>query len=93
MAEATADTGVANPSPMAQTAIELLTPRIGKFTARKAIEIAANASRVSVSELEAQHQEIVVETLRPMLRTLLGGPTTERLLSKLQETLTAEVPS
>jgi hypothetical protein len=63
---------------------ELLTPTIGKFTARKAVELVAQKCALDPDQLDASHENTICETLRPMLRTLVGGATAERVLNEVR---------
>lgn len=75
--------GSANDSPMSREVIELLEPLLGRFTARKAVEIAAEQCGTTLEDFEAVSTACVCERLRPVLRTLLGAQKASSLLRSI----------
>lgn len=71
------------PSEVARHVLEALEPLVGRFTARKAVELVAQQCGAGLDTLEAPHVPEICEHLRPMLRTLLGATTTDNVLATI----------
>lgn len=60
--------------------LDVLDPLLGRFTARRALELVTGQCGATPDGLDVEMLERVCEGLRPMLRTLVGaGATTEVL--------------
>lgn len=70
-------------SPLSREVIALLEPLLGRFTSRKAVQLAVEQCGTSLEALDAPSVECVCARLRPVLRTLLGAPTASRLLEQI----------
>jgi len=72
------------PEHLSKTVTTVLEPLLGRFTASKALDLAAKRCGRPANELESTDLPLVIDTLRPMLRTLLGAPTTRRVLEEIE---------
>lgn len=70
-------------SPLTRGVIAVLEPLLGRFTSRKAVQLAVEQCGTSLEALDARSVECVCARLRPVLRTLLGAPTAGRLLEQI----------
>lgn len=75
---------------VADIVVGVLAPRIGKFTARKALDLVAARAGTEAEHLGVDHADAIHDALRPMLRTLLGGPTADRVLAEIRYQLDLE---
>ena len=61
----------------------VLDPLLGRFTARRALELAAGQCGATLDSLGAATIEGVCDGLRPMLRTLIGAGATAEVLAAI----------
>jgi hypothetical protein len=61
----------------------VLEPLLGRFTARKALELAADQCGGNVESLEPAAIACICERLHPMLRTLVGAATASEVLDAI----------
>lgn len=84
------DESSATDSPMTRVVVSVLEPLLGRFTARKAVELAAEQCETSVEALAPSDAQCLGERLRPVLRTLLGAPTAAEVLQTIAQQALAE---
>lgn len=72
-------------SPMSSEVIELLEPLLGRFTARKAVELAVEQCGTTLATFGPDAVSCVRERLRPVLRTLLGAQTAATILAAITQ--------
>jgi len=74
----------AEESQLSRVVHEVLTPLLGRHTARKALELACQKSGTAVARLGDAELPVVIDNLMPMLRTLLGEQVAERVKGDIQ---------
>lgn len=77
--------GPATDSPTTRRVIAALEPLLGRFTARKAVELSATQCGTTLVDLDSRSIADLCERLRPVLRTLLGAPAAGEVLSKIAQ--------
>jgi hypothetical protein len=75
---------------VSQHVLAVLEPLLGRFTARKALELAAEQCERTLEGLGAGDVACVCERLHPMLRTLLGAATASEVLAAIAAPFTRE---
>jgi hypothetical protein len=68
---------------VSQHVLEVLEPLLGRFTARKAVELATQQCGATVETLVPADVPCVCERLHPMLRTLVGAATATEVLEAI----------
>lgn len=72
-------------SPFAERVVSVLTPLLGPHTAKRALAMICKRAGKDAAELGEDDLEVVQNTLRPMLRTLIGSEVTVRVLADLAD--------
>ncbi len=70
---------------IAEQVVQELSPYLGPFNAKIAVRsFAQRVLNLTPEELTEQHLTALLTALEPMLRTMAGGPTTEKLLAQIK---------
>lgn len=79
-----------NDEQVSQHVLDVLEPLLGRFTARKAMELAAQQCGATPATLGAADIGCVCERLHPMLRTLVGAATATEVLAAIVRPFAAQ---
>jgi hypothetical protein len=78
--------------PFAERVVSVLTPLLGPHTAKRALAMICKRAGKDAAQLGRDDLEVAQNTLRPMLRTLIGSEVTVRVLADLEEVEEEEAP-
>lgn len=66
---------------------EQLTPYLGTFTAKNAVQMGAKQLGTDAEHLTPENVPALLDALGPMMRTLLGKPTADKVAEQIRKEL------